>query len=115
MPRWHSTSAPSAPVVPPTAFAVTRRPPRQPAPGQLVVRADLHAAAGPAADDRQIERYEVALGYHQVRTLGELDLVAIRIDPARLLRLRLADVAADGRVLWQENLPIHLPATQAVQ
>ena len=121
--RWPRTARPSAPVVPATAFAAVRDPVSPPAPAQVVVQAELGSVAARRGDDERVERYELALDYHRVPDLVEHGFVAIRIDPrrtqrgaeapARLLRLRVSDVAADGRVLWQRSLPIPLPATPA--
>lgn len=102
--RWYSTSAPSPPVAAATSWARSGRSLRQEAPEQLVVRAERRASA--AAGRRRVTRPEIALNHRQVPTLVTLAVVAIRFDPKRLVRLHIADVAPDGRVLWQQSLPI---------
>ena len=109
--RWYSTTVPSAPVAPATAFAATGMPVHQDRPAQLVVRVELRATALPSERGQRVERYEIAIGSHQMLTIPQYDMVAIRIDPARVSALRLVDVAADGRVLWQQNFSIPAPAT----
>lgn len=103
--RWYSTSAPSAPVVPATSFARSRRPVRQEAPEQLVVRGERRASAA-AAGKQRATRAEIALHHRQIPTIAALDIAAIRFNPAHLVRLHIVDVAADGRVLWQQSLPL---------
>lgn len=103
--RWHNTSAPSVPVLPAMSSAKPRRPVRREVPGQLVVRAQLRAAAV-APGGQRVTRTEVAINHRQLPTIASHDVVAIRFNPARLVRLHIADVAADGRVLWQQSLPI---------
>ena len=111
--RWYSTTPPSAPVAPATAFAATGAPVRQDSPAQLVVRVELRAEAPPSGRDQRLKRDEIALSYHQMRTIPQYDMVAISIDPARVSALRLVDVAADGRVLWQQNFSVPAPAMEA--
>ena len=74
-------------------------------PKQLVVRAERRASAA-AAGRQRVTRTETALNHRQVPTVAAVDVVAIRFNPARLVRLHIADVAAGGRVLWQKSLPI---------
>lgn len=106
---WHNTATPSAPVVPATALAAPRRPARQRNSRQLVVRAEFHAPVGRPENGRPVTRTEIVLHRRQAATLAELDLVAISIDRAHTLRLHVADVGADGHVLWQQSLPIPAP------
>lgn len=107
--RWHNTTAPTAPVVA-TASAATRGRIREPRPGQVAVRAEWRR--GPLAEGHGVERREIAFGYQRTPGLAG-GFIAIRIDLAGLLRLRILDVAANGRVVWQGNLPIPTPRTQA--
>ena len=102
--RWQHTSPPSVPVALATEYAATRAPTRPRRLGQVVVRAEwrvAHAVEG----GQELERHEIVVGRRQERSIWR-GFIAIRLEPERLLRLHITDVAANGRVLWQGSLPI---------
>lgn len=104
--RWHNTAGPSAPVAPRDGSGEPQPPVRHERPRQMVVRAEFRAPGTPPEGDQRVMRTEVALHFRQVPTFGAAGVVAIRIGPAHLQRLHVTDVGIDGRVRWQQSLPI---------